>query len=833
MKNNPKELKKLFKSILEQYGIDLSIKKYDVLARTKELPSSNTIIRALGGSWMQAKTLVLGKQIGETAKEQVEIDKELIASQISSRYINEKYKKLLKEKVFQDRIIDIIREGITALPTVDIPKKIITPKGITKEDAVLLFSDAHIGEVVSKEETGGFGEYNFDMFIARMEMLFEKIIELVIGKMQGYQVDKLHIIGLGDIVCLEENTLIQLKNGTVKPIQDIKINDEILGRLGISLVSAIHNRNDKKELIQIKSVGNTIISSTPEHKWLVIPDEKVNKLWNKSNGGFWQRKKKYLSIDSMTLKPASKLIKGDYLLQRFFRPIKTHTSIDIEKITNIKLKRNTEKKYYYENVRGNKPKINYKKVKLTKDFLWLYGIYLAEGSIVKCRNKDFGVGVIFTLNINETNLASKIKIIIKKTFGESITVKFDERKSHNVLNVVIYNKIIATLFMNLSNKGNCYTKNIHNDIWTSSVSLLPIVGGWLDGDGSNKTKHYIIGKTASKDLAFQIRQLCGHEGVFCNHWKDKRQDHIFYVRLSGKYAKTISKYTVKYIESQYTNGYEEGVWVGPYYACRVREVITKSYNGIVYDLTIDGDPYYQAAGYICHNSGQIHAELVETANDSVIEWTLGGALIISQFLIDLSRHFKHIEFTGVVGNHGRMTKDVRFKQRYVNWDYLLYVISSLMCINQKNIVFDIPKSFFTMKKISGQNYLILHGDNIKGYRSIPWYGIERAVNELSQLLSSQNKIFQHVFLGHFHNQGILDKIIGEVILNGSVIGGNEYSLGKLFKSADPKQMLMGVNSKYGPTWRFPINLREAKIKQNPRYKYEGINNLNEQIRSII
>jgi len=218
-------------------------------------------------------------------------------------------------------------------------------------------------------------------------------------------------------------------------------------------------------------------------------------------------------------------------------------------------------------------------------------------------------------------------------------------------------------------------------------------------------------------------------------------------------------------------------------------------------------------------TGIIHEELIETASDSVIEWTLGGALVVSQFLIDLSRHFKQVEFTGVVGNHGRMNKKPRFKHRYINWDYLLYQIVSLMCAQQKNIKFDLPKCFFTLKEIAGHNNLILHGDNIKMYKSIPWYGIERTINELSQLLSAQNIMFQNVFLGHFHNQGMLNKVTGEIILNGSVIGGNEYSLGRLFRSSDPMQLLMGINPKYGITWRFPINLKNAKVKDKPRYNY--------------
>ena len=105
------------------------------------------------------------------------------------------------------------------------------------------------------------------------------------------------------------------------------------------------------------------------------------------------------------------------------------------------------------------------------------------------------------------------------------------------------------------------------------------------------------------------------------------------------------------------------------------------------------------------------------------------------------------------------------------------------------------------------------------------------VSSFSQLLSSQKKLIQHVLLAHFHNQGVLDKVTGEVVLNGSMIGGNEYSLGRLFRSSDPKQLLMGVNPKYGPTWRFPINLVDAN-KSNIRYTYETNKPIHKQIKEL-
>jgi hypothetical protein len=130
-----------------------------------------------------------------------------------------------------------------------------------------------------------------------------------------------------------------------------------------------------------------------------------------------------------------------------------------------------------------------------------------------------------------------------------------------------------------------------------------------------------------------------------------------------------------------------------------------------------------------------------------------------------------------------------------------------MMRNNPRITFDIPKSFWTIKGIGGLNFLALHGDNIKGWNGIPWYGIQRAVYKLTELLGSNNKQFDICCLGHFHNAGVVSRTKGEIMLNSSIIGGNEYSVGGLFASTEPSQTFFGVNPKHRRvTWKFNINL---------------------------
>ena len=231
-------------------------------------------------------------------------------------------------------------------------------------------------------------------------------------------------------------------------------------------------------------------------------------------------------------------------------------------------------------------------------------------------------------------------------------------------------------------------------------------------------------------------------------------------------------------------------------------------------------------------TGIIHEELVESAENTPIEWSEGTALVIAQFLLELAQVFPEIEFTGVVGNHGRMTKKVRYKKRYVNWDYITYTTLGLLLRNQKNIKFNLPRSFWTLQEIEGKNFLFLHGDNIQSWAGIPWYGIQRMVARFTELLSSKRIMIDYVCLGHFHNAGTLDKVSGEIILNGSVIGGSEFSIGKLFLSADAKQIFAGVHKRQGLSWRYHLNLQNTSDLKDP-YVYEAYQSIVDQADEVL
>jgi len=218
-------------------------------------------------------------------------------------------------------------------------------------------------------------------------------------------------------------------------------------------------------------------------------------------------------------------------------------------------------------------------------------------------------------------------------------------------------------------------------------------------------------------------------------------------------------------------------------------------------------------------SGTIHDELVESADGNVIEWTMNLAYVVAQMIRELAAEFEEIEFVGVIGNHGRLHKKPRFKARYVNWDYVCYQMLSTLLAKQKNVKCTIPKSFWHIHEVNNHKFLLIHGDNINSSLGIPWYGIQRMVANLKELLASKDQYFDYIMLGHFHNYGLLDRVKGELVINGSLIGGNDFSIGKMFTSSEACQHFCGVHPNRGMTFRYKINVQHVEIKGEIPYKY--------------
>jgi hypothetical protein len=114
--------------------------------------------------------------------------------------LNRKYQKAVKENSLVTQLVTEIKEmaptSYTASPAIIAVRKRGTS---SKQSAMLLFSDTHIGKEVLPSQTLNFGCYNFDVFCARLKYLEESVIS-ILENHTTMDVQELVIAMLGDML---------------------------------------------------------------------------------------------------------------------------------------------------------------------------------------------------------------------------------------------------------------------------------------------------------------------------------------------------------------------------------------------------------------------------------------------------------------------------------------------------------------------------------------------------------------------------------------------------------------------------------------------------------
>jgi hypothetical protein len=208
---------------------------------------------------------------------------------------------------------------------------------------------------------------------------------------------------------------------------------------------------------------------------------------------------------------------------------------------------------------------------------------------------------------------------------------------------------------------------------------------------------------------------------------------------------------------------------------------------------------------------------------------------MTKSLIMLNKKFKNINFYGVFGNHGRVGHK-GMEKLYVNWDYVVYKMMEATLSNQKNIKFFISKAPHLEASVLDHKFLLIHGDNVKSWGGLPFYGLARADARFRNMLSSNknlegleeelkdkkidkkelNKIlsaaltyarpFDYLLLGHHHQSAEIESNgNGRILMNSSFIGGDDYTINKLMTSGTASQKFFGMHPE-GISWKYDVDL---------------------------
>jgi intein/homing endonuclease len=266
----------------------------------------------------------------------------------------------------------------------------------------------------------------------------------------------------------------------------------------------------------------------------------------------------------------------------------------------------------------------------SEDFLYLMGWYIADGYI----SPNNRINICF--GINELHIAQKIKTIIESLDTETYSITEEYiRKDGIKVKGFIANRIKADCTIKKVPNKECYVlskksdyiceilkrecgpannKLISSTLFNSN-NLLPLVLGYLEGDGHQKKRANYDGSnrvviecsTIYEELGKQIRQILIDNNIWSTirfvpiRGKGKNQYCIQINSHEGinKIAeKSLKFFTVvnelKYIKRVAIEK-EEGFWVP------IKNIETYAYHGDVYNLEVKEDHTYIAGNIVVHN----------------------------------------------------------------------------------------------------------------------------------------------------------------------------------------------------------------------------------------
>lgn len=233
---------------------------------------------------------------------------------------------------------------------------------------------------------------------------------------------------------------------------------------------------------------------------------------------------------------------------------------------------------------------------------------------------------------------------------------------------------------------------------------------------------------------------------------------------------------------------------------KIKDLLSNSYNLpelYVFGLGdwITGDRIFQ---------GQLY---------KIEEGGVGGQLwkavySLSDFFHSLKGLYQKITIIPVIGNHSRSRESARFDEPIENnFEYNIFKILEIIFQRDRQIEVKVPNYWWHLTDIMGWKYFLAHGDNIKGWAGVPFYGLLRSGNEFYMSLPVK---FQIMCLGHFHC-GCLDIPLSDVVrlkLNSCWVPKDEFGFKVFHRYAPAEQYYFGVGEKRPVTWEYKISLTE-------------------------
>jgi predicted phosphodiesterase len=230
----------------------------------------------------------------------------------------------------------------------------------------------------------------------------------------------------------------------------------------------------------------------------------------------------------------------------------------------------------------------------------------------------------------------------------------------------------------------------------------------------------------------------------------------------------------------------------------IREIAFDYHSGAAIDgliLPFGGDLF----------AGIIHDELRRTNAAPILDTIDHWIDPVVQGIEMLVEAFGKVHIPAVVGNHGRYDRKpvakLRARENF-DWFFVKAIQRSIRDRGIKGVTFDISDSPDVLFDAYGHKIMMTHGDQAKGGSG--WGGafspIMRLDDKKSRRQAAVRNPYDLIIIGHWHQLTFLPK----GIVNGSMVGYDEYGFQNNFGFEVPKQAMWMMSPEHGVTWTAPI-----------------------------
>lgn len=213
-------------------------------------------------------------------------------------------------------------------------------------------------------------------------------------------------------------------------------------------------------------------------------------------------------------------------------------------------------------------------------------------------------------------------------------------------------------------------------------------------------------------------------------------------------------------------------------------------------------------------NGDIHGAGARNHFGNTIKAALSVGDCEAQFIQALAPHFSEgVHVVSVAGNHPRRS----FKKDYGgpndNFDYLVTTqIATRLSkeIEAGRVTVHAPDAWTAFVEIRGRVWAMNHGDDVKGFAGIPWYGFERKNNRVQTLVARFDRKVSYFCYGHYHTPINFTSGGAESLHSGAWPMTDPFALNAVTAGNEPRQTLYVVDDPYGVILQVPIYTRNPE-----------------------